>query len=201
MKTVLRLFLAALAGAAVVVAVSQVSPDKARRSDEILRKMRQIDLLNHILPVLLTKDQINRLLPAIERARSKVNTVQNEEANELIKFESKVDDAIAKGIQRELTPAKTLLIELNNNLTKFAFRRQLTGEENADMVLAVVKKELNAGQIKAMANSHDIAAFDPRVDVSKLTEDDKLKFFIKDVLLDPQAYDLLVKLAKSKDPS
>ena len=196
MKSFIRVFLAVLAAMSVTVALTQLSPDKAKKSDEILIKMRQIDLLNFMVPLVLTKDQINKLLVVVEKCRAKVEQVRNDEATELLKFDSKVTDAVNKGINKDITPGKTLMIELNNNLTKFAFRRQLTGDENADLVLAVFKKELNEGQRKAAMNAHDIKAFDPRVDVSKLTDDDKLKFFIKDVILDPYAYDLLMRMSK-----
>lgn len=196
MKTFIRVFFAVLAAMSVTVALTQLSPDKAKKSDEILVKIRQIDLLNFMVPLILTKDQINKLLVVVEKCRSKVDQVRNEEATELLKFDSKVTDAVNKGINKDITPGKTLMIELNNNITKFAFRRQLVADENADLVLAVFKKELNEGQRKAAMNAHDIKAFDPRVDVSKLTDDDKLKFFIKDVILDPYAYDLLMRMSK-----
>ena len=196
MKSIIRIFLAVVAAMSVTVALTQLSPEKAKKSEEILIKMRQIDLLNYIVPLVLTKDQINKLLVVVEKCRSKVDQVRNDEAAELLKFESKVTDAINKGINKDITPGKTLMIELNNNLTKLAFRRQLVGDENADLVLAVFKKELNEGQRKAAMNAHDIKAFDPRVDVSKLTDDDKLRFFIKDVILDPHAYDLLIRISK-----
>lgn len=196
MKSFMRIFLAVLAAMSVTVALTQLAPDKAKKSEEILIKMRQIDLLNYIVPLVLTKDQINKLLVVVEKCRSKVDQVRNDEAAELLKFESKVTDAVNKGINKDITPGKTLMIELNNNLTKLAFRRQIVGDENADQVLAVFKKELNEGQRKAAMNAHDIKAFDPRVDVSKLTDDDKLRFFIKDVILDPNAYDLLIRMSK-----
>jgi hypothetical protein len=197
MKNALKMFLAAMVGMSVTVAVTQVSPDKAKKSDEILAKARQLDLLNHMLPLLLTKPQIDKLLVVVEKSRAKVDQIRSMEHSDLLKYETKINDAVQKGIEKDLVPAKALLVELAKLFQAFTIRRQIAAGENADMVLEVMKKELNAGQLKAAMNSHDIKAFDPNIDVSKLTDDDKLKFYIKDVILDPQGYDLLLKMSKA----
>ena len=86
---------------------------------------------------------------------------------------------------------------MNRLFSAFTVRRQIAAGENADAVLAVLKSTLNAGQIKAAANSEDMKAFDPNLDPAKLSDDDKLKFYIKDIVLDPQAYDLLMRMSKA----
>lgn len=197
MKSFIRVFLAVLAAMSMTVALAQISPDKAKKSDEILKKARQLDLLNHLLPLVLTKAQINKLLVVVEKARARVDQIRLMEASDLLKYESKMDDAVSKGVNKDMVPAKSLLVELNKLFTAFAVRRAIAAGENADEVLAVFKKELNEGQRKAAMNSHDFKAFDPNVDVSKLTDDDKLKFYIKDVVLDPYAYDLMIKMSKA----
>lgn len=197
MKTFIRVFLAVLAAMSVTVAFSQLSPEKAKKSDDILKKARQLDLLNHLLPLVLTKDQINKLLVVVEKSRARVDQIRQMEATDLLKYETKVDDAVSKGVNKDMVPAKALLVELNKLFTAFGIRRSIAAGENADEVLAVFKKELNEGQRKAAMNSHDIKAFDPKIDVSKLTDDDKLKFYIKDVILDPYAYDLLIRMSKA----
>ncbi|MFQ3588568.1 MAG: hypothetical protein SNJ76_13020, partial [Fimbriimonadaceae bacterium] len=59
-RTILAVALvAALAGSA----IAQAAPDaRARKSDETMAKIRQLDLLNHILPLLWTRRQINDVL-------------------------------------------------------------------------------------------------------------------------------------------
>jgi len=197
MKSTFRVFIAAFVGASVAVAFSQFTPARAKKSDEILVKARQLDLLNHLLPLVMTKDQLNKVLGVVEKCRSKVDRIRLDEANELLKFEPKIDDAINRGVNRDLVPSKTLMVDLAKNFNAFSIRRQVAAGENADDVLAVMKKELNAGQLKTAANSHDLKVYDPNVDPSKLSEDDKLKFYIKDVILDPSCYDLLIKLTKT----
>lgn len=197
MNSALRVFIAAFAGASVAVAWSQFTPARAKKSDEILVKARQLDLLNHLLPLVMTKDQLNKVLTVVERCRAKVDRIRLDEANELLKYEPKIIDAIDRGVNKDLVPSKTLMVDLAKSFNAFSIRRQVAAGENADEVLAVMKKELNAGQLKAAANSHDHKVYDPNLDVSKLTEDDKLKFYIKDVILDPSCYELLIKLTKS----
>ena len=138
-----------------------------------------------------------KILVAVEKARSKVSQIEQMEATDLLNYESKINDAINKGISRDLVPSKDLLKELNRLFSAFTVRRQIAAGENADAVLAVLKSTLNAGQIKAAANSEDMKAFDPNLDPAKLSDDDKLKFYIKDIVLDPQAYDLLMRMSKA----
>lgn len=197
MKSFLRVFFAALAGMSLTVAVTQLTQAKSNKSDEIIHKARQLDLLNHLVPLVLTKDQMNKILVAVEKARSKVSQIEQMEATDLLNYESKINDAINKGISRDLVPSKDLLKELNRLFSAFTVRRQIAAGENADAVLAVLKSTLNAGQIKAAANSEDMKAFDPNLDPAKLSDDDKLKFYIKDIVLDPQAYDLLMRMSKA----
>lgn len=196
MKSLLRAFVASIVVIAAVSTPAQLQTDRAKRSEEILIKMRQLDILNHLVPVLMSKDQINKLLIPVEKAREKVKQIQDMEASDLAKFESKINDAIDKGLNKDLVPSKPLMVELAKLMQAFAIRRDIARGENADLVLAVMKKELNEGQLKAAMNSHDLKAYDPRLDVSKLGDDDKLKFYIKDILLDPYAYDILIKLSK-----
>lgn len=197
MKTAFRVFIAAFAGASVAVAWTQFTPARAKKSDEILVKARQLDLLNHLLPLVMTKDQLNKVLGVVEKCRAKVDRIRLDEANDLLKFEPKIEDALNRGVNKDLVPSKTLMVDLTKSFTMFSIRRGAASTENAEDVLAVMKKELNAGQLKAAANSHDLKVYDPSIDPSKLSEDDKLKFYIKDVILDPSCYDLLIRLTKT----
>lgn len=179
-------------------AMAQGTSDAAKRSDAIMKKARTLDLLNHILPLLLTKDQINQMLPVIERTRAKVRQIEKAEAEDLAKFDKKLDEAIEQGLGKDRVPSRALLNEVSRLFQALSIRRQVAAEENAEEMLAVVKKALNAGQIKTMANSLDMKVYMPGTDPATITEDVKLKVFIKDVLLDPLSYDFLVRLSKIK---
>lgn len=173
---------------------AQRNDEKAKRSDAILNKIRHLDLLNHILPLTLTKQQIGSLLPVIEKCRQSVRKIELMEHDDLVKYESKIDKAVEDGIKKDLVPGRELLVEMNKLILAFRVRRQVAIGENIDLVLPVVKKEFNKGQIAVAVNSLDPKAYG--MDPEKMTEDDKLKLFIKDILLDMLAYDLLIRLQK-----
>ncbi len=170
--------------------------DKAKRSDAILKKARQLDLLNHLLPLTLTKSQINSLLGPIEKCRRKVKEIEGLEADDLIKYEGRIDGVIADGADKGKVPSIDFLKEMNKLFIAFSVRRQIAAGENAEIVLAEIKKSWNKGQLTVASKSIDIKAYDSSYDAATATEDFKLSFYIKDILLDPQAYEILTRMAK-----
>ena len=175
-------------------AFSQTASDKAKQSAATLDKMRQIDLLNHVLPLVMTKEQIRKLLPVIEKARRDVRTQEDLEAKILGQYAAKVDKAVQDGIDKGDVPNKELLRELNAVIRTFTMQRAAIASDNTDMVLEVVKTTLNSGQMKAAGNSLDFKLYNPNIKPEEVKDDDRLKLFIREILLDPLAYDLLVKL-------
>ncbi len=182
----------AMAGAA----FAQVAgDDRAKRSDEILGKMRTMELTNQILPLLLTKEQLRDLLPPIEKARLAVKQAQAEEFGVLKTYEAKLDAAIKDALEKGQIPGRAMLIEMNRVLTALSMKRRAIADENVATVLAAVDKVMNVGQRKAAANSLDPKLFDPTLKVEEMKETDKVRFFVGEILLDPLAYDILVKLS------
>lgn len=185
----------ALVAATSVVAQPVSQEDRAKRSDEILKKMRQMELANQILPLVMTKEQLKQILPSIEKARANVRDLQNEEFETMRKFEERLDTAIKNATDKGQLPGQALLVEMNRLLMAFSLKRQAAASENVTTVLDVLNKTLNAGQLKAAANSLDLKLFDPSVKPEELTETVKVRFYVGQVLLDPLAYDLLVKMS------
>ncbi|MCB8932396.1 MAG: hypothetical protein M9921_04350 [Fimbriimonadaceae bacterium] len=185
----------ALVAAASVAAQPVSQEERAKRSDEILKKMRQMELANQILPLVMTKEQLKQILPPIEKARANVRDLQNEEFETMRKFEERLDTAIKNATDKGQLPGQALLVEMNRLLMAFSLKRQAAASENVTTVLDVLNKTLNAGQLKAAANSLDLKLFDPSVKPEELTETAKVRFYVGQVLLDPLAYDLLVKMS------
>ena len=181
---------------AVSIAVGAQTNDEAKRSDAILMKARQLDLLNHMLPMTFTKSQINALLVPIEKARQNVKKIASMEAADLAKFEAKIGSAVDSGVNDAKVPSPDLLKEVNRLFTAFTVRRQIAAGENADLVYEVMLKVLNKGQLAVAAKTIDPNAYDPTVDLKTWTDEMRTKLFIKDVLLDPASYDLMVKMSK-----
>jgi hypothetical protein len=172
------------------------TPDQAKRSDEVVKKMRQIDLLTQVIPLALTKAQIEKLLPAIERARQKVANIQKDEAGALEKMDLKISNAIKKSVESGVAPPKELLTELADATQRMSLNRLVAIDDNTDAVIKVLNDTLNAGQKKAAANSLSTKLIDPNAKPDTITDAQKLRFFVQEILLDPQCYDILVQLEK-----
>jgi hypothetical protein len=171
------------------------TPAQAAKADEVLKKMRQVDLLTQMIPLLLDKAQINKMLPSVERARARVTAQKKAEAEALDKVDSKITAEVQKSIDTGVPPSKDFLQDLAQMTARFSATRNTIADENTAAVLKVFKETLNAGQLKAAANSLAPQLFDPSLKPDQMTQDDKLRFFIREIFLDPQAYDILVRLA------
>lgn len=169
-------------------------PDKAKRSTAILEKMRQIDLLNQLVPLVMTKEQIRKLLPAIERARQDVRKQQAEEADLLQKYQARIEKAVADGTDKGIVPEKAFLKELNALVITMTMKRNAVASDNTDAVMAVMKATLNSGQLKAAGNSLNPRVFDTTIKPEDMKDDDRLRLFVREIMLDPLAYDVLVKM-------
>jgi tRNA nucleotidyltransferase/poly(A) polymerase len=176
------------------LATAGFAQDKSAASVATLQKMRQIDLLNHLLPLVLQKEQIRKMLPTIEKARRDVKAQQDEEAKFLQQYSPKIEKAVKDGVEKGDVPDKELLKELNAMVRMMTMKRSAVVSDNTQMVLEVFKSSLNAGQLKAAANSLDFKLYNPNIKPEEVKDEDRIRLFVQEVLLDPLAYDLLVKM-------
>jgi len=172
--------------------------EKAKRSSATLEKMRQIDLLNQLIPLVMTKEQIRGLLPVIEKCRAEVKKWQSEEADILAKYDVRVSKAVDDGVKNGDVPDKAFLKELNAVIRMFSMKREAIAAENTANVMTVMKAQLNAGQLKAAGNSLNPRVYDTNIKPEEMKDDDRLALFIREIMLDPLAYDLLVKMQSGK---
>ncbi|MHB8635154.1 MAG: hypothetical protein ACYC96_01635 [Fimbriimonadaceae bacterium] len=178
-------------------AFTQGPAEEAAASDRVITHIRQADLLNHLLPILWTKAQLNAVLPAIEKARQNVKQTHDNEYHKLLELDPKVTAAVDKAIKDGQVPGRDLLKSINNQLVVFQRTRMAMGGLNESGVYDAIVANLNPGQKKAMANDLDPASVVPGMKVEKMTDEAKIRFYIRNILLDPLAYDLLVKLLGS----
>lgn len=178
-------------------AFAQGPGEKAAASDTAVTHIRQVDLLNHLLPILWTKKQINAILPALEKVRQTINLVHDNEYHKLLELDPKATAAIDKALKDGQVPSRDTLNEFNSELSKLALTRTVLGKQNEGIVYDAIVANLNSGQKKAMANDLDPKSIDPSVDASKLSDEDRIRYYIRNILLDPLTYDLLIKLTKS----
>jgi len=172
--------------------------EKLTPSQETMKKMRQVDLLNHLLPLVMTKDQIRKLLPTIEKARRDVKLQIAEEDKLIAQYSAKVDKAVQDGVEKGDVPDTALLKELNALIRTMSMKREAVASDNTNMVLEVLKTTLNAGQLKAAGNSLDFKTYNPGVKTEEIKDDDRLKLFVREVVLDPYAYDIMTRMLSGK---
>jgi hypothetical protein len=107
---------------------------------------------------------------------------------------SRLDAAIKEAKEKSLIPTREFQAEVILLFQGFTKKREDMVSEQNDLVLKAVEETLDAGQIKAAANALSV----PGGEGSKLSERDKLRRWVRIVLMDPQTYDLLVDMSKKK---
>ncbi len=193
---ILRILMIALAALTVSVGMAQPGTANAQKADAAMEAIRKLDLLNQILPIVLTKEQVNQLLPVVEKARAKFRLTMQREAEELGKMQSRLDAAVKEATDNQKLPDKALLAEANKLINTLTLVRQVITEENTDLVLEQLKKTCNAGQLKTAANSLDPRYYGSTAKPAEVKEETKLRLFVREILLDALTYDLLLKMAK-----
>ncbi len=195
-KWTLTLVAVALMGSVLTAQVSQ--EQRGKRADEIISKIKRMDLLNQLLPLVMTKAQLDKVLPAVENARKEVRKAEMVEYDMLVKLEPKVDIALKEGIDEQKLPPGETMKEVAATFKTMHIRRQAIIADNVDTVMAVLEKELNAGQKKAAANAIQPTLFDPTLDPSKMTDSAKMRLYVQAIILDGEAYDLMLKMSQQR---
>lgn len=196
----MKQFLALLALSIVTLpAYAQSTSDqRAERSTRILTQVHRLDLLNQILPILLTKEQINKILPSLEKAKQSIRETEAKEVELLKTIEAKVDEAVKNGVEKGEVPSRELLKKVLATFQYFQIARQSVIEANVDRTVEAMKSCMNAGQTKSAMNAIDWKKFDPSLNPEKMSDDEKLRLYVKVVLLDPLAYEVLRDIAAKK---
>lgn len=180
---------------AVFAGAQTVDPERAQKSDEVFQKATKLDLLNQILPLLFTKEQYRDILPSIERARQRVRETQKLEADELVKLDKQLDAALKDAMEKGVVPPRELLTEVSKTLQKLSIARGIISGQNTQEVFDAFVKTANAGQKKAAANALSPKLFDPSAKPEEMSDDEKLRVFVREILLHPMAYDIMRKLS------
>lgn len=195
MKLKLLLALSSVLALTACAAAQSIDPERAKESTRILQNMRKVELMNQILPLTLERDQILQILPTIERIRDKVRKLYIQENTDLQAFDKQSQaavDAAMKGKMPDQEYVRKIVAFYRVN----DIRRQIAASENVDLLYPVLEKVCNAGQMKVMANSLTLAFFEPDVKPAEATDKFRQKVFIREVLLDPMTYDLLLQMTK-----
>jgi len=179
------------------VSSAQVTTDKGGKSDQILMKMHEVDMLLQILPLLLKKEQINdKILPTIEKARDLLRKEEAYEDDELAKLEPILDDAISGAYTKGAYPARKTTDEVATKTKNLSLKRSIVELEMVGSITDMLKVTLDAGQMKAMLGSFDPKFIDPSIKPEAMTDDLKMNFFVRRVFMDATTYEILKKLGK-----
>ena len=165
-------------------------------SARLNRKIQQVMLLNQILPVVFTKPQLKQLLPVIEKAREAEADLAAKELKLLKKSEGKLDNALDQALKKGRIVTGKEMDDIQKVLSAFSITRKMMVQEQSENVRLAMVKICNKGQLKGAAQSFDPRWFDRTLDPDKLNEEVRLRMFIRLVLLDPEAYPLLVQLSR-----
>jgi hypothetical protein len=173
-------------------------PDVAKKSEEILSKITKLDMLNFLLPLAMTNEQFNKLLPTVEKIRVLVRKVQEAEAETLRQLEAEIDASLKDATDKGLVPKKELRDKLGATFKALGKRRQLSIAINTDLMYDALKEIWNAGQMKVAADSLNPKDYDPNVKVEEMTTEQKVRIFVREIMLNPEAYGVMVEMSKKK---
>lgn len=171
-----------------------VAEDRSVQASTILMKTVQVDLLNQMLPLLFTKQQWGKVLTAVESCRETVRSTERNEFEELKKLDGRLTAAIEAAIQKGELPKPELIVEYKGRFLAFEKTRQFMAIQNVEKVYEVFNAVANTGQKKTAMNSLDAKRYGK---VEEMKEEQKIKLYISEVILNPLAYDLMRKLLET----
>jgi hypothetical protein len=114
----------------------------------------------------------------------------------LKKLEPEVDAVLKDGYGKSKVPTKEFFDQYDKEFKKMRVVRTQIILINSGKVMAVAKEVLNKGQLEAARKALSPTIFEADKDPKTLTDDEKLLMWVRVVLLDPQSYDILIKLSK-----
>ena len=168
----------------------QASTPTLSEVDQLLLALSDITWFNNIRPLNLTKTQIERLIPAHERAYKQLERLIQEEAKELRNRKDEIlrireDTARGKSLPKEfLETIKRLETDAAQK------RRQLRAQVVSE-VATELKPTFTDEQFQYMVKRSKEVLEAARVDVAQLKDDQLYALFIESVFLDPRAPELL----------
>ncbi len=184
-----------------LAAYAQTPSNDAARSDAVLLKIQQLDVLIQLVPLSLAKEQFPPILTAIEKVRQQQKEMYAQESKDLVALDAKLAKMVDDGVDKGVYPPRDKQKEIAATMRAMGLRRDLYANQWVDIVFLACKSTLNEGQIKVMEKSLKPELLDPSIKVAEMDSDAKVKFFVRKVILDPVAYNLLIQMSKRKDDS
>jgi len=169
--------------------------DEAARSAKVQENMRRVDLLRWLMPLVLRKDQFDKILPVFAKIKSEQRKVLEDEDKQFLALEKELEEAIRKAKEENVFPKRDLVTKCIRLVQALGLRRRMARADLTEEMYKVVDSTLDAGQKKAMT-AIEWKEIDPTAELEGKPDADKIRFFVRVVLLDPLAYDILIDLDK-----
>lgn len=168
----------------------QASTPTLSEVDQLLLALSDITWFNNIRPLNLTKAQIERLIPAHERAYKQLERLIQEEAKELRNRKDEIL-RIREDTSRGKSLPKEFLETIKRLETDAAQKRRQLRAQVVSEVATELKPTFTDEQFQYMVKRSKEVLEAARVDVAQLKDDQLYALFIESVFLDPRAPELL----------
>ena len=175
----------------------QITRNDPHKIQPVLDMLAEIDAANQVLPIVLTKEQIKKLLPVIEKCRQNVRNQEKKEADRLKALKAEADKVHAEAV-RGLVPSQEFLDKVNKLFDTFDNEARGVIIANTIIILDALKGLLHEGQKRAVIGVVDKIYNEETKTWEEGSDERKLGYFGIRVLLSDSAYQLLVKLSMAK---
>jgi hypothetical protein len=196
-----RLLLIPLAASALLVAIALPTRvcaqdlESAKRSAKVQEDMRRLDLLMQIMPLLIRKEQFDKILPVYAKVRAQQRLVLEDEDKQILALEQEVAEAIKKAKEQNAYPNRELVKRCIRLVQALGLRRRMARTDLVMDFFKVIDETFDAGQKKTMT-AIEWKEIEPTAELDGKSDAEKIKFFIRVIFLDPLAYDILIDLDK-----
>lgn len=177
----------------------QASTPTLSEVDQLLLALSDITWFNNIRPLNLTKTQIERLIPAHERAYKQLERLIQEEAKELRNRKDEIL-RIREDTSRGKSLPKEFLETIKRLETDAAQKRRQLRAQVVSEVATELKPTFTDEQFQYMVKRSKEVLEAARVEVSQLKDDQLYALFIENVFLDPRAPELLKEWQRKNLP-
>jgi hypothetical protein len=177
----------------------QASTPTLSEVDQLLLALSDITWFNNIRPLNLTKTQIERLIPAHERAYKQLERLIQEEAKELRNRKDEIL-RIREDTSRGKSLPKEFLETIKRLETDAAQKRRQLRAQVVSEVATELKPTFTDEQFQYMVKRSKEVLEAARVDVAQLKDDQLYALFVESVFLDPRAPELLKEWQRKNLP-
>ncbi len=190
MRAILTILTAVMLMAPATVQISSSDPYGV---DPVYDKLAEIDAANRILPLILTKDQIGRLLPVIETCRQNVRNQEKKEATQMKGMQEEVDKVHADAL-KGIVPSQQFLDKVSKMFVGFENERRGVKTANGLILRDAIKSTRNEGQRKAMIGVVDQVFNEQSQEWEDASDEAKIMYYSLSFLMNDDVYYFLVKL-------